>query len=273
MLQKTVTNRRRESKLADVGVIGKVLRILETMRSSPLPLHLRDISRLTGINKTTAYRFLSHLKREGYLSRDEAGHYSFGMKLLQLGTSSNHRATLQEVARPVLRQLWEETQETVNLAVLDGNMVLYVDVIESPHVFRLASKAGMRRPIYSTALGKALAAYLSEEERKGVLNGQSFQSLTDHTITSAPRLQQELERVRRRGYALDEQESVLGARCVGAPILNHKQEPAAAISVSGPTTRLSRDEIPAIAGAVKRAAQAISTKIGFPEPAGDGRRF
>ena len=264
-LRKAEVSSAQKPKSADVGVISKVLRILEAIQASPLPLHLRDLSKMTGINKTTAYRFLSHLQREGYLFRDEDGHYSFGMKLLQLGAGNDHRSTLQETARPALRQLWRETQETVNLAVLDEGMVLYVDVIESPHVFRLASHVGMRRPIYSTALGKALVAFLPEEERKRVLSIQSFQSLTPHTIANADLLEEELEKTRRRGYAIDEEESVAGARCVSAPVLNYRQEPLAAISVAGPTTRFSRDKIPVIAGAVKKAADAISGQTGFSQ--------
>jgi len=270
-LQKTGSRPTQKPKPADVGVISKVLRIFEAIQASPLPLQLREICKLTGINKATAYRFLAHLQREGYVFRDEAGAYSFGMKLLQLGARSDHRAALQEMARPALRRLWTETQETVNLAVLDEGMILYVHVIESPHEFRFASKVGMRRPIYSTALGKALAAFLPEEGRRRLLELQSFQSFTPHTITSVELLEEELERVRRRGYAIDDEESVLGARCIGAPILNHRQEPLAAISVSGPTTRLSRDKIPALAAAVKEAADAISAQIGCSNPSKEGR--
>ena len=248
----------RKPKTADVGVISKVLRILEAIESSPSALHLRDICAQTRINKTTAYRFVAHLQREGYLCRDEAGHYSFGTKLLQLGTRMDPRATLLEMARPALRKLWKSTQETVNLAVLDEGMVLYVDVIESPHVFRMASKAGMRRPVYSTALGKALAAFLPEDKRKAALNSQSFQSLTPQTIITMARFEEELRKVRRSGYAVDEEESVLGARCVSAPVLNHDQEPVAAVSLSGPCSRICPEQIPQLGTAVRKASQAIS---------------
>jgi DNA-binding IclR family transcriptional regulator len=245
-------------KSADVGVISKVLRILEAIESSPSALHLKDICAQTKINKTTAYRFVAHLQREGYLCRDEGSHYSFGTKLLQLGTRLDPRATLLEMARPALRKLWKTTQETVNLGVLDEGMVLYVDVIESPHVFRMASKAGMRRPIYSTALGKAMVAFLSEEKRKGALNSQSFQSLTPRTITTLARLEEELRRIRHNGYAVDEEENLLGARCVGAPIFNHNQEPLAAVSISGPCSRICPEQIPQLGAAVRKACQAIS---------------
>jgi DNA-binding IclR family transcriptional regulator len=248
----------RKPKTAAVGVISKVLRILEAIESSPSALHLKDICAQTKINKTTAYRFVAHLQREGYLCRDEAGHYSFGTKLLQLGTRMDPRATLLEMARPALRKLWKTTQETVNLGVLDEGMVLYVDVIESPHVFRMASKAGMRRPIYSTALGKALVAFLPEEKRKSALNSHSFQSLTPRTITTMARLQEELRKIRQSGYAVDEEESVMGARCVSAPILNHNQEPVAAVSISGPCSRICPEQIPQLGTAVRKACQTIS---------------
>jgi len=248
----------RKPKTADVGVISKVLRILEAIESSPSALHLKDICAQTKINKTTAYRFAAQLQREGYLCRNETGHYSFGTKLLELGARRDPRATLLEMARPALRKLWKTTQETVNLAVLDEGMVLYVDVIESPHVFRMASKAGMRRPIYSTALGKALVASLSEEKRRGALNSQSFQPLTPRTITTMARLEEELKKIRQNGYAVDEEENLMGARCVGAPILNHYQEPVAAVSISGPCSRICPEQIPKLGRAVRKACQAIS---------------
>jgi IclR family acetate operon transcriptional repressor len=263
----------RKPKTAAVGVISKVLRILEAIQSSPSALHLKDICAQTQINKTTAYRFLSHLLREGYLCRDETGKYSLGLKLLQLGAGANPRATLLEVARPTLRKLWKTTQETVNLAVLDEGMVLYVDVVESPHVFRLASKIGMRRPIYSTALGKALAGFLPEEKRKGVLDLQAFQTLTPHTITLVEQLEEELRKVRQLGYAVDEEESVLGARCVAAPVLNHNKEPVAAVSVSGPCSRICPDRVPEFVVAVRKACQTISRAIsGSVDLSRPGRR-
>ena len=231
------------------------------IESSPSALHLRDICRQTKINKTTAYRFLSQLHREGYLFRDEAGNYSFGLKLLQLGTHIDHRVALQEIARPVLRELWKATQETVNFAILHEGMALYLDVFESPHVFRLASQIGMRRPVSSTALGKAILAFLPADQRQHVMNSQIFESLTPHTITNKAQLEKELERVRHQGYALDNEENLLGARCVAAPGFNNLQEAVASISVAGPTTRISLERVDELAVEVKKACHAISRAI------------
>src|SRR6266699_3013103 len=128
----------RKSAAAPVGVISKVLRILEAIQGAPSGLSLKAISHLTGIHKSTAHRFLKHLERENYLISIEDGAYLIGPRFWQMTAQVNHRATLQAVARPILWDLWKTTKETVNLAVLDQATVLYADVIESPHEFRLA---------------------------------------------------------------------------------------------------------------------------------------
>ena len=240
------------SGAAPVGVISKVLRILEALQGSSAGLGLKAICDLTGIHKSTAHRFLKHLEREGYLIRTEAGAYLIGPRLSQMSARGNQGATLQAVARPILWELWKSTQETVNLAVLDQGTVLYVDVIESPHEFRLSSRVGTRRSLHVTALGKALAAFLPAELRESILSTIKFQPATPKTIMNLVQFRQELEKIRRQGYAVDDEEAVQGARCVSAPILNADREPIAAVSVSGPVTRVSPNQVAALAGAVTR---------------------
>jgi DNA-binding IclR family transcriptional regulator len=250
---------------APVGVISKVLRILEALQGSSAGLGLKAICDLTGIHKSTAHRFLKHLEREGYLVRTEAGAYLIGPRLSQMSTRGSQGATLQAVARPILWELWKSTQETVNLAVLDQGTVLYVDVIESPHEFRLSSRVGTRRSLHVTALGKALAAFLPAELRASVLSTIKFQPATPKTIMNLVQFRQELEKIRRQGYAVDDEEAVQGARCVSAPILSSDREPIAAVSVSGPVTRVSPNQVAALAGAVSSAARAISAAMGFSQ--------
>jgi DNA-binding IclR family transcriptional regulator len=250
---------------APVGVISKVLRILEALQGSSAGLGLKAICDLTGIHKSTAHRFLKHLEREGYLVRTEAGAYLIGPRLSQMSTRGSQGATLQAVARPILWELWKSTQETVNLAVLDQGTVLYVDVIESPHEFRLSSRVGTRRSLHVTALGKALAAFLPAELRASILSTIKFQPATPKTIMNLVQFRQELEKIRRQGYAVDDEEAVQGARCVSAPILSSDREPIAAVSVSGPVTRVSPNQVAALAGAVSSAARAISAAMGFSQ--------
>lgn len=248
---------------ASVGVITKVLRILEALQGSSSGLGLKAICDQTGINKSTAHRFLKHLERERYLLRTEAGTYLIGPRLSQLSARGNQEATLQAVARSILWDLWKSTHETVNLGVLDQGTVLYVDVIESPHEFRLSSRIGTRRSVHVTALGKALVAFLPEETRQAILDSIAFQPATQKTIGNLVQFRQELEKIRRQGYAVDDEEAVQGARCVSAPILNSAGAPVAAVSVSGPVTRVTPGLVSALAGAVTSAARAISEAMGY----------
>jgi len=256
----------RKSKAAAVGVLTKVLRIFDTLQHNPSGMNLKQISDQTRLNKSTAYRFLSHLEKEGYLVRDDRGIYMLGMRLFELASASNHQSTLRRVAQPALRELLKATGETVNLGLQHGITVVYVDVLESPHEFRLVSRVGLHRPLYATALGKALAAFLSPEKKLELFDAIQFQVLTPNTITNLAQFQKELDLIRERGYAVDNEESYLGARCIGAPILNSMQESVAAISVAGPTSRVSEDKIPTFASALREAAQAISARIGFTQP-------
>lgn len=246
-----------------VGVISKVFKILEAIEASPSGLALKSICDATRLNKSTAHRFLKHLERDGYLIRSESGKYLIGPKLSQIGARADHRATLQAVSRPILLELWKSTRETVNLATLDHGNVLYLEVIESPHEFRLSSRIGTRRSPHATALGKALVAFLHEEHREQALSGLNFQPLTPNTIMNLVQFRQELEKVRRQGFAVDDEETTLGARCVSAPILNVEGQAVAAISVSGPITRIGREQVTALSAAVIQAASSISSAMGF----------
>lgn len=252
-----------KSASAPVGVISKVLKILEALQGSGSGLGLKAICDATGIHKSTAHRFLKHLEREGYLICTEAGTYLIGPRLSQMTARVNPQANLQTVARPVLWDLWKSTQETVNLAVLDQNTVLYVEVMESPHEFRLSSRVGTRRPLHATALGKALAAFQPDDVRDSILSTISFQPSTQKTIMNMLQFRRELQKIQRQGYALDDEEAVPGARCVSAPVLDSHGEAVGAVSVSGPVTRVSLGQVPTLADAVTSAARTISTAMGF----------
>ena len=248
-----------------VGVISKVFLILDALQGSSTGLGLKDICDVTGIHKSTAHRFLKHLERERYLIRTEAGVYLIGPRLSQMSARGNQWATLRAAARPILWELWKSTQETVNLAVLDHGTVLYLEVMESPHELRISSSVGSRRSLHITALGKALAAFLPAEPRESILSTITFQPATPRTILNLLQFRQELEKIRRQGYAVDDEEAVQGARCVSAPIFNSNREPIAAVSVSGPVTRVSPNQLTGFAGAVTSAARAISSATGFSQ--------
>ena len=255
--------RQRESKSAPVGVVTKVLRILETLHEAPSGLQLKDVALQTAINKSTAYRFLAHLEHEGYVFRDSTGAYAIGVRLARLASGSSYQTTLRKLSRPILQQLWRTTGETVNLAVMDGREVLYLDVMESSHTFRLVSQVGMRRPVYCTALGKVMLAYIPEEEHTYFFSGMTFERFTQHTLKSVAQLRKDLAAIRQRGYSIDSEEAYLGSRCIGAPIFDSLGKIAAAVSVSGPTTRVTKERVPSFATFAKNAASAISRSLGY----------
>lgn len=253
----------KKSASGSVGVISKVLLILEALQNSSVGLGLKAICDATGINKSTAHRFLKHLEREGYLVCTDAGSYLIGPRLAQMSACASRSATLQAVARPILAELWRSTQETVNLGVLDHGTLLYVDVMESSHEFRLVSRIGTRRSLHVAALGKVLTAFLPASEYERVLSSVVFQRVTPKTIPNMAQLRTELDKVRRQGYAVDNEEALLGCRCISAPILNSDRVAIGALSVAGPVARVSPDRVAALAREVKAAANAVSTAMGF----------
>jgi len=250
-------------KSAPVGVIGKVLSVLELLDASPGGLQLKEIAAGAGINKSTAHRFLSHLEAEGYLFRDALRNYMVGPKLARLGSGVAFQATLSRLARPVMENLRKTTGETVNLAVLDGADVLYIDMIETDHTFRLFTRIGSHLPFYSTSLGKAMAAAITDPTRLDELfSSTEFERITPRTVSSPTSLRKQLSLIRRRGYAIEDEEAVAGVRCLGAAILDAAGEVAAALSISGPVVRVTTDRVPVFARELCRSAREISWLLG-----------
>jgi DNA-binding IclR family transcriptional regulator len=248
-------------KTKPVGVLTKALRVVDLLQDSRSPLSLHEISIQAGINKSTALRLLAHLEGEKYLRRDERGGYILGPKFLRLGSHYNVQAPLREMAHESLWELWRITQETVNLAVLDGFDVVYIDCLESPHDLRQVSNVGMRAVLYRTALGKALLAFHPAEQCERLIKSLRFETFTPHTVTSAFELDRDLNSIRQSGFAVDNEESVVGLRCIAAPILDTRGIAVAAISISGPTSRITPQKTPMLGEAVKAAAREVSGRI------------
>jgi IclR family acetate operon transcriptional repressor len=241
-------------KSKPIGVLTKTFRIIEELQAAPTPLSLKEISEQTSINKSTALRILAHLEIQGYVERDAHGGYRLAGLLLKLGTRSSFEVNLRDAAGPPLREVWRLTQETVNLGILDGLEVVYLDSLESPESFRLVASAGTRAMAYRTALGKAIMAHLPAEQADALINAFSYQPYTPKTVTSAAQLRKELARVRREGYAIDDEESVVGVRCLAVAVLNHEHRPIAGISISGPISRMSDARLAEFAAVIRTAA-------------------
>lgn len=252
---------RSKSNFTPVGVIGKVFNLIELLDRTPNGLPLKTLAEQTGINKSTAYRFLSHLEGEGYLFRDSSGSYMVGPRLTRLGTGSSSQATLSKISRPVLENLRKSTGETINLAILDRSDILYIDVLETFHTFRLVSEVGMRRPFYATSLGKAIAAHLSQGEQEELYANVEFVSTTSRTVNSVLKLRKQLKLIVKQGFSLDDEEAVAGVRCLGAAIFGGEDKVVAGISISGPVVRITPAKLPTFTKEICRAAREISWNI------------
>jgi DNA-binding IclR family transcriptional regulator len=250
-------------KSAPVGVIAKVLRVLELLDQSPDGLSLKEVAVRARINKSTAHRFLSHLEGAGYLLRNISGVYMISPKLSRLGAGASMHSTLCKICRPALENLRRVTTETANLAVLDGYEVLYIDILETSHTFRLVSQIGMRRPFYCTSLGKAIVANMDEQAQENLFASVALRQVTPSTVTSFGQLRQQCTHIQKQGYSMEEEEAVIGVRCLGAVIRGADGVVVGAISVSGPTARIRNENLNFFAKELCKAAKEISWRLGY----------
>ena len=246
-----------------IEVLGKALHILDVFVATQKPcLTLQELSKATALNKNTVFRVLHTLTEHGYLVKRQHN-YELGAKVLDLGHGNLRRRDLVAVCGPFLDALRNEFGETINLGVLEGGQIRYVDVRESPHRFRLAERIGGSDFLHCTALGKAWLAYLPFEQVRQLLKEQEMESQTERTIVTLTRMKIELARIRKQGYAVDAEESMPGAYCVGAPVLDVTESPVAAISISGPTVRFDSKSLPRASLALMKAVAAIRVQLGY----------
>jgi DNA-binding IclR family transcriptional regulator len=238
--------------------VERAARILASLDDEHPERTLAEIARATDLPKSTAYRILVTLENSGFVEQTSDGErYRLGLRLASLGLSALRRLSIRREALPLMVDLVERFEETCVLGIFDQGSVLDIEVVHSDHVLTVTSEVGHRLPIHCTASGKALLAFLPPAAVESVLT-RPLEGCTGNTITSSAQLRQELELVRRRGYAVDEEEYEVGVRAVAAPIADIDGNVIAEISMPGPTSRLTLDRVPGIAEALIEAANAIS---------------
>lgn len=247
--------------------VERTLLILEAAAQREGGMSNAEFSRKLKIPKSSASYILRTLEQHGYLRRDgEDGKYRLGMKILNLSRAALGGVDVREVALPIMRHLVDRIHITTHLAILDHGEAVYVEKVEAPSFIKMNTWIGRRMEVHSTAVGKALLAYLNSKERDAILRQRGLKKLTTHTITTLPKLLQELDRVRQLGYAVDDEENSLGARCVGAPIFNGEGAVEAAIASTGTINDVPRDAVAHVSDMVKEAARRISHQIGYRGP-------
>jgi len=247
--------------------VDRALSILEAVAHSTSGLNNSEISRWLKMPKSSASYILRALERRGYLQRDAGTKkYRLGLRLLDLSRGVLVAPDLREVALPALRHLAERTQLTTHLAILDQDQAVYIEKVEAPGFIKMDTWVGKRMEVHSTSVGKALVAYLPREQAEAIARSRGLKKRTPRTITALPAFLRELERVRAHGYAVDDEENSLGARCVGAPVFNSFGEVEASVGVSGAINQVTHKHLPAIAELVQEAARRISKQLGYSAP-------
>lgn len=245
-----------------VPALRKGLELLELLAEQG-PLTLAQVERESGLNRTMSYRLLRVMAEMGYIEHDPVRHhYRLGARLLSLGAAVADRMRFAEVARPLLDAVREETRETVSLGMLSGNEVVYVGLLEGPRRSTLSAALGGRDHAHSTSLGKAILAYLPHDTRSlKVASLTPLPSLTPRTIVDAALLERELERTRKRGYALEDEENVVGARGVSVPVLDAQGHSFAALGLAGPVDRIDLERAERTAARLWQASRELSRRL------------
>lgn len=244
--------------------LDRALYIIEIIANSQEPLSLKEITDRSKLPKPTVYRILSGLELWGYVDQDGEKGYKLGKKFMLLGSKVQEDLEIRKIARPFLKWLNEETKETVFLGIMDKGRSLYVDKLDSHHSVRLFSKVGTRNYLHSTSLGKCLLSGLDDGEVIKILKENGMPQMTANTITNPNELLKQLQFVREQGYAYDDMENEEGVRCIAAPIKDHRGRVIAAVSISGPAQRLTREMMDnALKYRLLKAARDISEAFGY----------
>ncbi len=241
-----------------IRAVDRALEVLLCFTSQTPELTMSQISERIGINKSTVHRLLSTLEGKRFVERDPStGLYRPGLRLLQMASLAMEQNSLRRLAEPFLQDLCHRYRENVNLALLDGADVIYVDVIVGSQRVKLAAVPGQRLPAFCTASGKAILAFLSQDQIKHVLE-RGMPGHTQTTITSPEEFLEDIRQVRKRGFAISEQEFEDGINAVAVPICN---QPIASISIAGPAYRLTRDKMFEIGPSLLVTAKKIALEV------------
>jgi DNA-binding IclR family transcriptional regulator len=247
-----------------VQVIDRALSVLEVLADEGQPLSLVKLSKSLDLPKSTTMRLLMVLEGHRFVQKNaESGLYRLGLKLFELGSKAVAQFDLTERAQPHLERMVSRTGETAYLGVLDGGEAMVLERVESSRAVRVPTSVGWRHPAHSTAVGKVLLAFTPESKLTAVLGKGRLQSYTPKTITSVARLREELQRVRERRFALDDEETEDGLRCIAAAVREHSGQVGAALGIIGPAYRIPDDAVATLAAIVIGAADKLSAELGY----------
>lgn len=242
----------------------RIFQVIEMLADNG-EMGLMELSAALGLHKSTVHRLLMSLIYMGYAKQDDVTQkYMLSYKIVNMAGKVLERTDILQVARPYMERLSAICGEAVHLVQREGNNILYIYKIEAKvGTIRMVSHVGMVHPMYCSGVGKAIMATLSWEEVKQIWNDSVIEKKTDKTITDLTRMQETLEEVRQNGYALDDEENEKGVRCIAACLRSYQNEVKYAFSISGPTSRMTRERVKELAKDVRRVQKELSKELGY----------
>jgi IclR family KDG regulon transcriptional repressor len=246
--------------------VDKTFAILEHFTVRTPEWSITKLAKELGSNKSTVYRFLSDMEKQGIMYQDaDTGKYGLGLKLFELGNRVQIQSAFVEKTHPTLIKVSESIKETVHIAILKDNLAYYVDKVESPQGLRISTTIGSNKPLHATSLGKVLLAYSAYDFKELVAKkilADNLPTFTANTLTDHTKLAEELRHIKQQGYAIDREEFEIGLICVAVPIFNRNNELVASLSAAGPANRFKLEELKNYVSILKKGADEIQNNIG-----------
>ena len=251
-------------KTPSVPSLERALSILELLAESTGGLTLPELAKALQLPKSSVHCILLTLERREYLNRQASSNrYLFGAKLFALSNTALNGIELRECALPFMQDLSAAARLTTHMAILDRNEAVLIAKVEAPGIIRLATWVGKRMDAHCTGVGKALIAFLPDDQLKALILDRGLPRHNDNTIASARRLKEEVGRIRAQGYSTEDEEDEVGLRCIGAPIFDNTGRVVAAISLSGTTEQITSDNLQHLVTLLKHCSAAVSRSLGF----------
>jgi len=243
-----------------LSTLARGLNIIELLANEGF-LSVSEVSKVLNINRTSSHRYLATLKQEGYVKQDDNSRYRLTFKIFELGMKVGNRFSIRQEALPWMQILASEFNETINFGYLDGSDIIHIEKVEGNEILKIDSVLGSRAPAHCTALGKAILAFLPENELEDYFESTQLIAQTPNSITDIEALKSELEIIQKDRIAYDREELAIGLRCVSAPILDGNNYPNFAISVSGVAMRMSDERIEKIKNRLCGISVELSSKV------------
>ena len=255
--------RTRAKRTYGITALQRGLRLLQLFSESAHGLTAKQVAGLSQLPVSTVHRFLANLVTADFLSCDHEGRYHLGIACFAIGQAALGHLDLRRLSLPILRELNQQTRETVHLTVRHGLAAVYVEKLDSPEPLRIHSRIGASVPLYCTAVGKVMLAHMSAEERDRILSELRLQRHTPNTVGSLQELKAELHRVHKNGYACDLEEHEMYIRCLAAPIWDHTGRVQSSLSVTAPVVRMPVTRLRELAPLIRAAGMQISRELGY----------